>query len=135
MVSYQVPAQQDQVKKMIEPIIEVLEKNGGNIKAIYSLRLSLEELLVNVVNYAYEGKEGMIKLTYDINEWKRFIKITISDQGKEFNPLASADPDLGGTAEERQIGGLGIFLVKKNVDKIKYERINNENRLEIIKTF
>lgn len=135
LTTYIVDAKHELIESMISPIIKALEENNANGKAVYQMNLALEEIFVNIVNYAYENNNGKIEIAYDLNKDEKLIKIKIKDKGKEFNPLEVKDPDLKAPAKERQIGGLGIYIVKNIVDDIKYQRINNENVLEIIKKF
>ena len=133
--SYQVDAKHDLISLMINPIIAALEENNANSKAVYQMNLALEEIFVNIVNYAYPNKDGKVDISYKLNKKDKSINIKIKDKGKEFNPLAAKDPDLGAPAKDRKIGGLGIFIVKNVVDDIKYQRIDNQNVLEITKKY
>ena len=134
MVSYVVNAKHELIDDMINPVLEALEGLEANKRATYQLHLALEEVLVNVVNYAYEGKEGTVDISYDISNDNKSIKVIIKDKGKAFDPTKAEDPPLEGTAKERKIGGLGIYIVKNIVDDIKYSRIDNQNVLEIVKS-
>lgn len=133
--SYQVDAKHDLISLMINPIIAALEENNANSKAVYQMNLALEEIFVNIVNYAYPDKDGKVDISYKLNKKDKSINIKIKDKGKEFNPLEAKEPDLGASAKDRKIGGLGIFIVKNVVDEIKYQRKDNENILEIFKRF
>lgn len=133
MINYKVKAKKELVDEMINPIISSLEESDANKKAVYQINLALEEIFVNIVNYAYKDDNGYVDISYDINKSKKQILIIIKDKGKAFNPLEKEDPTLSGTAQERKIGGLGIYIVKNIVDDIKYQRVNKENILKIIK--
>ena len=135
MVSYIVKAKHELIDNMIDPVLDSLEEAKAEKKASYQLHLALEEVLVNVVNYAYDGKEGDVEISYDIDKINRYVKVIIKDSGKEFDPTKAEDPKLEGTAKERKIGGLGIYIVKNIVDDIKYSRIEKQNVLEIVKHF
>jgi anti-sigma regulatory factor (Ser/Thr protein kinase) len=96
--------------------------------------VALEEILVNVASYAYEDGKGEITIDYVlIDSPQKMISITISDEGKAFNPLEAEDPDTTLPVEQRKIGGLGIFIVKKTMDVIDYDRKYNKNVLTIKK--
>jgi len=102
-------------------------------KEFFALRLVCEELVVNVVDYAYtEDSEGWL----DVEIEKEIDSITIrfKDGGTPFNPLEREMPDTTKPLEERRIGGLGIFLTIKKMDKVTYDYVNNENVLTIFKT-
>lgn len=135
MVSYVISAKHELIDNMIDPVLEALEGESADKKASYQLHLALEEVLVNVVSYAYDGKDGDVSISYDIDKPNRLVKIIIKDSGKEFDPTKAEDPNLEGDAKQRKIGGLGIYIVKNIVDDIKYSRIENQNVLEIVKHF
>lgn len=117
----------------ITPVIEAMEGAGFPGKICYKVHLALDELLTNVVSYAYEGKDGDVEIRYEITEEPKGISITIVDSGSPFNPLESEDPDLDVGVAERQIGGLGLFIVKSVMDEIEYKRENDQNVLTIRK--
>ena len=117
-----------------DKILAVLEELNADHKTAYKVRLALDELLTNVVSYAYEGKEGgEIEISYKIADDPRSITLSIADEGKAFNPLETKDPDLALDVAERKIGGLGIFLVKNVMDEIDYRREDERNILTIKK--
>ena len=93
--------------------------------------LAVEEIFVNICHYAYGEKSGKveIKMSYE----NGLLKLEFIDGGKAFNPLLKPDPDLTLSAEERGIGGLGIFLTKKYMDSVEYRYENNKNILTIEK--
>ena len=118
--------------EMIRPIISSLEEISASEKSIYQIHLALEEILVNIIEYAYQDKKGEIKISFDIKE--NNINVIIKDKGVEFNPLSKEDPTLNESINNRSIGGLGIYIIKNIVDEIKYERTNNENVLSFKKS-
>jgi len=93
----------------------------------FKLELALEEVLVNVVHYAYKDKEGWLELGVHTAAETGCVCICIKDAGHPFNPLLKEEPDLTLDIEDRQIGGLGIYLVKNMVDDLNYERRDNLN--------
>lgn len=133
MNNFKFPANIELVDDMIDPIISSLREIGVEHKKIYQVNLALEEILVNIAKYAYPDDKGIIDISYEIDDNNKQLKVVIKDKGIEFNPLEKEDPDLEASVENRKIGGLGIYIVKKIMDDIKYQRINNENVLEIIK--
>ena len=101
-------------------------------KESYAIHLVCEELVVNVVSYAYADEaEGYLKI--QIEKADGAITIRFFDGGVAFNPLEREMPDVSLSMEERQIGGLGIFLTVQMMDDVQYERINNENVVTIKK--
>lgn len=95
------------------------------------IELILEEVLLNIINYAYTGNNpGIIRAGCAFFDKNRFV-IRIIDQGRPFDPSSSPDPDTTLSVEERDIGGLGIYLVHKLSDKVSYERVDGQNILDI----
>lgn len=90
-----------------------------------------EEIIINIINYAYPNGSGNLEITFEKNQ--NDIKICFIDSGRQFNPLAKQDVDITLSIEEREIGGLGIFMVKKLMDDIRYEYKENKNHLIVIK--
>lgn len=135
--SYTLKATTDSLANASKLVVSDLEALGTDHKTIYKVRLSLDEILTNIVSYAYlEVEVGDIDIDYDINEKERYIDITISDEGKSFNPLEEIkDPNLSSNIKEREIGGLGLFIVKNSMDEVKYLRKENKNILMMKKYF
>ena len=121
-----------ELRNVISYLDDCLSKNGISQKIINQLELVIEELFVNVCNYAYEDKNGYFKMTFNMSDNK--IKIILEDGGINFNPLEREEPDISLSTEDREIGGLGILLVKKNLDNIKYKREDNKNILILEKS-
>lgn len=94
----------------------------------FKVRLSVEEAVENIVQYAYAEGEGWLIVKTEVSPENRLV-ITLRDEGVPFNPLEKDDPDVSLSVEERQIGGLGIFLCKKLMDKIVYSFENKTNIL------
>jgi sigma-B regulation protein RsbU (phosphoserine phosphatase) len=120
------------IPQLNEFIDTVAEEVGLDMSLTMSLNLALEEAVVNVMDYAYtEGQRGNvdIEVTAD-QQWLTFV---ISDTGIAFDPTAKEDVDTTLSAEERPIGGLGIFLVRQLMDDIDYKREGNKNVLTLRK--
>ena len=129
-----IPAEKDNLQLGITPIINLLKTDGVDHKIVYKVEVALEEILVNVASYAYAPNKGDVEIKYEIVESPtRMIVITITDEGKPFNPLEAKDPDTTLPSEERGIGGLGLFIVKKTMDEVNYQRKNNKNVLTLKK--
>lgn len=99
----------------------------------FKIRLSVEEVVENVVRYAYEDGAGEMEVSIDMEGSNPMLTITVVDQGVPFNPLDKPDPDITLSAEDRQIGGLGIFLCKKMMDEVTYRYENGCNVLTMKK--
>lgn len=124
----------ENLNSLLLKIEEQLEDKRISIKSKLQLELIIEELFVNICSYAYKD-EGEIKIQYELLEEPLRINVKFIDNGVEFNPLETESPDLTLSAELRDIGGLGLTIVRKNVDKIDYEYENNQNILTIEKRF
>jgi len=86
----------------------------------FKLRLSIEETVENVVQYAYKDSIGWMEVETNLDEKGFLLTVTLKDAGKPFNPLERPDPDINLPLEEREIGGLGIFLCKQLMDEVAY---------------
>lgn len=129
-----IPAKKENIPEGIAPVTEYLTSLNVEHKIVYKVEVSLDEILTNIASYAYEAEPGNVTIKYRIiQSSEKMIEITIIDEGKPFNPLEKEDPDTTLSIDERQVGGLGIFIVKKTMDEIKYDRKNNKNILTIKK--
>lgn len=104
---------------------------GKPMKLLMQIDLAVEEIFVNIANYAYEDKIGKVWVECTLEN--DILTIIFEDEGKPFDPLKKDDPDVTASAEEREIGGLGIFLTKKLMDDVNYEYKNGRNVLTLVK--
>ena len=95
--------------------------------------IAVEEIFVNIANYAYNPEIGKAEIVVEITEKPVTVAITFEDSGVPYNPLEKQDPDITLNAEERDIGGLGIFMAKKSMDDIEYTYRDGKNILTIKK--
>ena len=105
-------------------------------QTLFQIDLAVEEIFVNISHYAYSPDKGTVQIECSAEKTADALaKLTVSftDRGKAFNPLAKPDPDITLSVEEREIGGLGIFLTKKYMDSVLYERKDNQNILTFTK--
>ncbi|MBO5555566.1 MAG: SpoIIE family protein phosphatase [Oscillospiraceae bacterium] len=112
---------------------QTLEEMDCPMKAQMQIDLALEEAFVNVASYAYGSGQGTVTIELDAEPGT--VTIRLVDQGMPFDPMAKADPDLTLPTEEREIGGLGIFMVKKSMDEVRYEYRDGQNILTMKKSF
>ena len=110
-----------------------LEKANCPIKTQMQIDVAVEELFVNIASYAYPSGEGSALIRLETDAEAGNVEITFEDSGIPYDPVAKADPDVSLPAEKRQIGGLGIFMVKKTMDSMRYERRDGRNILTITK--
>ena len=115
----------DNLHEVLGFVEEQLEAHEAMMKVITITNISLEEMYANVCMYAYDGNPGpcTIKIWFEGND----AFISLIDEGMPFDPLAKEDPDIHASAEERGIGGLGIYMVKEYMDECTYERIDDKN--------
>ena len=123
----------DNLDTVIAFIDEELEEASCPPKIQMQIDLAVEEIFVNIANYAYHPETGPATVRAEVHPDRSAVSITFIDYGVPYDPLAKADPDLSKSAEEREVGGLGIFLVKKTMDDIRYEYVNGSNILTIVK--
>ena len=130
------------VDAVVENLQEVIDFATGQLEArdcpmktSMQLELVIEEIFVNIASYAYHPEIGPATFCMEFEENPSAVRMTFIDGGKPYNPLEKGDPDTTLDIEERDIGGLGIFLVKKNVDEISYEYTDGKNILHMKKFF
>ncbi len=123
----------ENLQSVMDFVNDSLSDKGCSAKTLYQMELVLEEIFINIASYAYEGDERPVVLSIDFEEEPLAAVVTFKDKGAPYNPLRRDDPNLALKLENREIGGLGIFLVKKNVDAIWYEHVNGENVLSFRK--
>ncbi len=128
-------ATRDNLQSVLDFVNEHLDEINCPKKARMQLNLTVEEIYINIASYAYTPNIGMVKVVLDDLKNPDGVRLTFIDQGVPYNPLAKADPDVTLPAEQRPIGGLGIYLVKKNMDKVEYKYENNSNVLAMTKYF
>ena len=112
---------------------EQLEALDCPMKVQMQIDIAIDELFSNIAHYAYAPGAGDVTVRVEITEAPPAAVITFIDQGVPYNPLTAADPDTSLSADERAIGGLGIFMVKKSMDEITYKYENGSNILSIHK--
>lgn len=121
-----------QIELLAEYIDSIADEAGINPSLAMSLNLALEEAVTNVIMYAYpEGTDGTVDIITEANDG--LLTFIIKDSGKAFDPTQKEDADVTLSAEERQIGGLGIFLVKQIMDTVNYQRLDGQNILTLTK--
>ncbi|SCY65875.1 ATP-binding protein [Butyrivibrio sp. INlla14] len=110
-----------------------LEKLDCPMKTMMQISVAVEEIYINIASYAYGDSIGMAEILIDHDQALNSVSITFKDSGVFYDPLAKEDPDITLSAEERAIGGLGIFMVKKSMDDMKYKYEDGKNVLTIVK--
>ena len=126
-------AKDESIAEMLEFVERELEKADCPMKIQTAVCVAMEEVFVNIAHYAYPGGEGKAKISVAVDGETNIVTFVVSDNGIPFDPLAKADPDITLSADEREVGGLGIFIIKKTMDSVSYVRENGENRLTMTK--
>jgi len=126
-------AKVDELNHVLAFVGEALEEAACSPKTQMQIEIAAEELFVNIAHYAYEEKEGRAWITVKMPESSDMISVIFEDEGIPYDPLEKTDPDITQNVEERMIGGLGIFMVKKSMDHMEYKRENGKNVLTIKK--
>lgn len=121
--------------KAIEFVDEMLEEYGCGMKEQMAIDVAVDELFANIAHYAYNPETGYATVKVDVVKDPLSVEITFVDNGKSYDPLARADPDTTLSIEDREIGGMGIFIVKKSMDAVSYEYKDGKNILTIKKNF
>ena len=116
-----------------EFVNEQLEVLNCPMKAQMQIDIAIDELFGNIAHYAYNPDVGSATVRVEVTEEPLAVIITFIDGGVPYDPLESADPDTTLSAEDRQLGGLGIYMVKKSMDEISYEYRDGKNILSIKK--
>lgn len=133
-----VQATKDGMAEMMKCLTALLETRHCSGKDRMEFEIAMEELLVNVVHYAYGDGQGDMTAEYEMVEKDRrnvSFKIVVTDEGIPYNPLNREDPDITLSAEERSIGGLGIFMARKFLDSLEYAYEDGKNCLTVTKNF
>lgn len=102
-------------------------------KTLMQINIAIDEIISNIARYAYAPNTGTVTVRLSISKEPNAVSITFIDSGIPYNPLEKKDPNTSLSAEEREIGGLGFYIVKKSMDHITYDFKNNQNILRITK--
>lgn len=129
------PAEDTALRDVLGFVEETLESAGCPMKVTMALCVAIEEVFVNVAHYAYGDGKGDVKLAISLSENDSTVIFRMSDKGTPFDPLKRPDPDITLPVEEKEIGGLGIFITKKTMDTVSYAYKNGENILTMTKKF
>ena len=133
MTSKTFPAKTDALSEVLGFVEETLESYECSMKNQTAICVAIEEVFVNVASYAYGEGSGDVTLDIGFDEANRDVTFRLIDQGVPFDPLQKPDPDITLSIEERQVGGLGIFIVKKTMDTVHYAYEDGKNILTMIK--
>ena len=128
-----VPAKVDRLDEVTQFVAQQLEMADGNEEALFDISLAVEEIFVNIASYAYDGGEGDAQIDVCYEPGDRMAQIAFTDSGLPFDPTNRPPVDITQNPGERSIGGLGIHIVKKTMDEVKYRYLGGKNTLTIRK--
>lgn len=128
-------AKLEDIPAVTEFVEQEMERIGCPMKVSVQINIAIDEIFSNIVRYGYPGKSGPVTVEIIEQEEPRSVFIRFSDEGIPYNPITATDPDITLSAEERSIGGLGIFVVKKTMDDVKYKYENGQNILTVQKKY
>ena len=131
MTEWTFEAVAENIPQLTELIDGQLEALDCSMKA--QMQIDVDEIFGNIARYAYGDGRGDATVRFDFDGTSRMASISFMDRGMPFDPLKKADPDVTLSVEEREVGGLGIFLVKKTMDDMKYRYENGMNILTLYK--
>ncbi len=126
-------AQISDINAVTDFVTEEMEKLDCPMKATIQMSVAIDEIYSNIVKFAYPDSTGPVTVKVNEIEEPHAVAVTFIDEGVPYNPLIKEDPDITLSAEDREIGGLGIYMVKKSMDDIQYRYENEKNVLTIIK--
>lgn len=126
-------AEESILPRVLGFVEETLESVGCPMKTTTAICVAVEEVFVNIARYAYAGGDGDVTLSIALSEKDSTVTFRISDRGIPFDPLQKPDPDITLSADEREIGGLGILITKKTMDTVSYAYENGQNILTMTK--
>ncbi len=137
MAELEIEAVRENLKEVFDFVTTEMKARTDDKKLIRQIKLCVEEIFLNISTYAYNPKTGntRIKVCVEGNPVPIRVFLTFMDNGHPFDPLSEKAPDTESGLDERQAGGLGIFLVRNTVDGITYEYENGQNILTIVKEF
>jgi sigma-B regulation protein RsbU (phosphoserine phosphatase) len=122
----------DELEKLLDWMANIFEDYSCPSRICNQIAVITEEIFVNIANYAYDGREGDTLIR--AGRSGSVLVMQFVDSGKYFNPLEKVEPDINAAIEDRTVGGLGIYITKKLMDSIHYDRIDGKNQLTIRKS-
>ena len=133
MEDLKLQARDDTLYTVLDAIEMHLDKNDCPADVKAEILVAAEEIYMNIAHYAYGGDEGEAVVQMEVSQDPKCCKVVFRDRGVPYNPLEKDDPDVSLSAMEREIGGLGIFMVKQSMDRVEYRYEEGCNVLVIEK--
>lgn len=117
--------------RVTEEAVRFIEENGIRREAVYAANLAIEEMITNILKFGYDDT-ATHEILLRVEILPKRLLVVIEDDGHEFNPLNASAPGVNLPADQRQPGGLGIYLVRQFAEEMRYERHDGRNRLTIV---
>lgn len=133
MRELEIEAKKENLDQVLEIVDEELEQLECTIKEQTQIDIAVEEIFVNIASYAYAPSVGTALIRMEVERDPLAVVLTFEDKGTPYDPLAKEDPSMDHAADETKIGGLGIYMVKRSMDDMKYEYKDGKNILVIKK--
>lgn len=133
MKELNVEAKDENLQQVLDFVNEQLEAFDCAPQVQFQVEVAVEEIFVNISHYAYNPEVGPATIRAEVSKDPLSVTLTFMDHGKPFDPLVKSDPDVSDVGENDEIGGLGIFMVKKSMDYVDYEYKDGQNILTIKK--
>jgi len=131
MTRIRLAAKQENLEKFLDVISVFAEQNDFSPDVVMRIKLSIEEALVNILNYAYPECDGEVEICYRKENDTKLI-LEILDNGIPFDPLSLPKPDINTDLSDRQVGGLGVFFIREMAEDVLYRREGDTNILTLI---
>jgi serine/threonine-protein kinase RsbW len=125
------PAKREYLDELRTCVMDKVRELGISQKKLYIIELTIEEILSNIVKYAYPDGSGEVEIECRIDE-KNEVRILIRDWGAPFNPMLCELPNVHGEICERPVGGLGVYLIRQLAGELQYEKLSDGNRLTVV---
>lgn len=135
MATLTVPAKKEYINQLLDLLHQQLDRVSCPLKISLELELAVEEAFVNIATHAYVKEGGTATFDCEVEPDAGLVILRFTDQGLPFNPLGKKDPDTALSADQRPIGGLGIFLIKKTMDKCAYTYHQGANVFTLTKKY
>lgn len=126
---FRLPAEKAALEKLRDWIEGIADSLGCPLKARHQTLIAVDEIFTNIASYSYADGSGFVEISVDYDAAAQQIILTFEDEGVAYNPLEAREPDIEAALEEREIGGLGILMVRQLMDSVEYKREGNRNFL------